>query len=472
MTIHIVGGGLAGCEAAWQALRAGFSVVLHEMRPNRLTEAHKTGDLAELVCSNSLKSKLENSAPGLLKAEMLALDSLILKCASHAEVPAGQALAVDRGAFSHAVMNALDTQAKFRRVHEEVVKIPDDEMLRQNDDIWIIASGPLTSPSLADELGRISGISDRLYFYDAIAPVIAADSIDFTKTFRQSRYDEAAGTGDYLNLPLNREQYEAFIDAIQSAEFTALHDFEDVKYFEGCLPIEVMVQRGRETLRFGPMKPVGLIDPITGRRPWANIQLRLENKAETMYSMVGFQTKMKWPEQKRVFSMIPALANAEFLRFGSVHRNTYLKSPELLSSDLSFKSSPRVFLAGQITGVEGYTESAAIGLLAGRFAAAKLNGKTVNLPPRESMIGALAHYVTEGGLGEFQPMNCNFGLLPPVDRISRESKVDRKNRQCKVARATFDQWLSSLPALAQHSSDNHLASAMPHRSGQHEALLN
>lgn len=461
MVIHIVGGGLAGCEAAWQGLKAGVPVVLHEMRPNKSTAAHKTGDLAELVCSNSLKSKLEISAPGLLKAEMQALDSLILRCAADAEVPAGQALAVDRAIFSQSVTKRLSSHPLFSLVREEVLSIPDTDQISKNNDVWIIATGPLTSGALAEELGRMSGVPDRCYFYDAIAPVICADSIDIEKTFRQSRYDDSNSNGDYLNLPLDRNQYDTFINAVESAEYTPLHDFEDVKYFEGCLPIEVMVQRGRETLRFGPMKPVGLIDPKTGRRPWANIQLRQENIDATMFSMVGFQTKMKWPEQKRVFSLIPALANAEFFRFGSVHRNTYFKSPEILTNNLSLKNAPRILLAGQITGVEGYTESAAMGLLAGLAAVASLSGQSLTLPPRESMIGALAHYVTEGGLGEFQPMNCNFGLLPPVDKIRHETKNDRKIRQCAIARRNFDSWLKSLPlGLVQNISFPDLVS--PH----------
>lgn len=459
MTIHIVGGGLAGAEAAWQALRAGFPVVLHEMRPAKMTAAHKTGELAELVCSNSLKSLNPQSAPGLLKSELAALDSLVLRAAEQAKVPAGQALAVDRGVFSDVVTGALEAQPGFRRVDEEVVRIPDDDELSRRGDAWIVATGPLTSQAMADELARLSGVPGRLYFYDAIAPVIAADSIDMTKAFRQSRYDVGEDAGDYLNLPLTKEQYEAFIDAVLAAEYMPLHGFEEARYFESCLPIEVMVERGRETLRFGPMKPVGLTDPATGRRPWANLQLRLENKEATMYSMVGFQTKMKWPDQKRVFSMIPALEDAEFLRFGSVHRNTYLKSPELLASDLSFRTAPRVFLAGQITGVEGYTESAAIGLLAARFAAAKLTGKSLALPPRESMIGALAHYVTQGGLGDFQPMNCNFGLLPPLDRMKRESKQEKKDRQCSAARAAFAEWLKSVDAAAAPALDGSKAQA-------------
>jgi len=442
--IRIVGGGLAGSEAAWQALRSGFAVTLHEMRPERLTPAHKTGNLAELVCSNSLKSLSPDSAPGRLKAEMEALDSLVLRAAAEARVPAGQALAVDRDVFSAAVTRALAEHPAFERVDGEVTELPTTAELEARGECLIVATGPLTSPALAAALEGLTDHKRRLYFYDAIAPVIAADSIDREHAFLASRYDKGNGegeAGDYLNLPLTKDEYEAFIDAVQAAEYMPLHAFEDTRYFEACLPIEVMVERGRETLRFGPMKPVGLTDPRTGHRPWANLQLRLENVEGTMYSMVGFQTKMKWPEQKRVFSLIPALREAEFLRYGSVHRNTYLKSPELLAADLSFKASPRVFLAGQVTGVEGYTESAAIGLLAARAAVAKVRGEAFAMPPRDTMIGALAHYVTHGGLGDFQPMNANLGLLPPLDRQRGESKADKKARQCSRAREVFATYL-------------------------------
>ncbi len=446
MKIHIVGGGLAGTEAAWQVLRAGHAVTLHEMRPSISTPAHKTGDLAELVCSNSLKSLSPDSAPGRLKAEMTALDSLVLRAAKFAQVPAGQALAVDRVKFSTFIEQELKAHPGFTRIDEEVTKLPSAEEMISSDEWWIVATGPLTSAALASQLTALSPDQRRLYFYDAIAPVIAADSIDMDHAFRASRYDrDSEGSeGDYLNLPLNKEQYESFIEAVTNAEYMPLHEFEETRYFESCLPIEVMVERGRETLRFGPMKPMGLINPKTGHRPWANVQLRLENVEGTMYSMVGFQTKMKWPEQKRVFSMIPALKDAEFLRFGSVHRNTYLKSPELLAQDLSCKASPRLFIAGQITGVEGYTESAAIGLLAGRSLVAKMTGTTFAMPPKDTMIGALVHYVTYGGLGDFQPMNANLGLLPHLDRQRGESKANKKARQCQAATERFESYLSNL----------------------------
>ncbi len=420
-------------------------MVLHEMRPTKMTAAHATGNLAELVCSNSLKSMNPDSAPGRLKVEMGAMDSLIVQAATKAAVPAGQALAVNREIFSDFITQSLQSHPGFSRAHEEVTALPTEAEAIARNEIWIVATGPLTSTDMArllDELSSQSGGRGRLYFYDAIAPVIAADSIDMGLCFKASRYDEGSD-GDYLNLPMNKLEYEAFVDAVATAEYMPLHAFEETKYFESCLPIEVMVERGRETLRFGPMKPVGLKNPLTGHRPWANLQLRLENVEATMYSMVGFQTKMKWPEQKRVFAMVPALKNAEFLRFGSVHRNTYVKSPEVLNADLSFKANGRVFLAGQITGVEGYTESAAIGLVAARAAAAKARGETFTMPPAETVLGALVRYVTKGGLGDFQPMNANLGLLPPLDRERGESKADKKARQCAQAAAAFAAYLNS-----------------------------
>jgi methylenetetrahydrofolate--tRNA-(uracil-5-)-methyltransferase len=448
--IYVVGGGLAGCEAAWQVLRAGLPVTLCEMRPETSTPAHRTGSLAELVCSNSMKSMEPHSAPGLLKSEMRTFGSLVLEAAEEARVPAGQALAVDREVFSAAVTRRLEAEPGFTRLAGEIQSLPTPEELAASGDVWIVATGPLTSAAMAKALeGLCPPEARRLFFYDAIAPVIAADSIDMDKCFRASRYGKSADggeaapepgreEGDYLNLPLTKPEYEAFIDALVSAEYMALHEFEDTKYFEACLPVEVMVERGRETLRFGPMKPVGLTDPKTGRWPWAVVQLRQENLDGTMFSMVGFQTKMKWPEQRRVFSMIPALTEAEFLRFGSVHRNTYLLSPKVLGPDLSFRASPRIFLAGQVTGVEGYTESAAIGILAGRAALARVKGETFAMPPKDTMIGALAHYVTFGGLGDFQPMNANLGLLPPAGKRKGESKPERKARQCGEARRAFE----------------------------------
>jgi len=412
------------------------------MRPVKMTAAHKTDGLAELVCSNSLKSLVEHSAPGQLKTDMTKLSSLIIEAAYHARVPAGMALAVDRLAMSAFVRERLSAQPLFTLEVGEISHIPTEEELTERNERWIVASGPLTSDGLSESLQKLCEGSRRLHFYDAIAPVIEGDSIDRTIAFHASRYDKG-GDEDYLNLPLNKEEYEAFVDAVIAAEKMPLHAFEETKYFEACLPIEVMIERGRETLRFGPMKPVGLTDPRTGRWPYAAVQLRKENVDGTMFSMVGFQTKMKWPDQKRVFSMIPGLAQAEFLRFGSVHRNTYVNSPEVLNGDLSFKRNARVHLAGQITGVEGYTESAAIGLLAGRFAAAKSSETTFNPPPAESVIGSLYAYITKGIKGDYAPMNANFGLLPGVERKRGQSKEEKKMLQCQMAREAFDQWFGN-----------------------------
>ncbi len=441
-TIHIIGGGLAGSEAAWQCLNANpnFHVRLYEMRPKKMTAAHQSGDLAELVCSNSLKSTLPDSAPGLLKAEMEALNSLIIREAKRASVPAGQALAVERTLFSKGIEEALNSFPNFQRIDQEIESLPSQEELEKSGDVWIVASGPLTSDPLTKALQNLAPEGQRLHFYDAIAPVMEMDSIDTSIAFKASRYGEP-GEGDYWNIPLNKEEYYAFVEAVKAAEYMPLHEFEEVKYFEACLPIEVMIERGIETLRFGPMKPVGLTDPRTGRWPYAAIQLRQENKHGSMVSMVGFQTKMKWPEQKRIFSTLPALANVEFFRFGSVHRNTYLKSPEVLSTDLSFKANPRIFLAGQVSGVEGYTESAAMGLLAGRAAAARASHNSFPMPPADCMIGALKHYVTDGGLGEFQPMNTNLGLLPTVPKKRGVSKAERKAKQAELCRETFSRYL-------------------------------
>lgn len=440
MIVHVIGGGLAGCEAAWQALQAGHKVRLYEMRPKKMTAAHQSGDLAELVCSNSLKSTLPDSAPGLLKTEMEALDSLIIRAAKAAAVPAGQALAVERTVFSKYISDALEAHASFERVNDEIKSLTSPEEIASSGDVWIVATGPLTAEDLAESLKRLAPQGQRLHFYDAIAPVLESESIDTSIVFKQSRYEDT-GVGDYWNIPLNKDEYEAFVDAVIAAEKMPLHDFEDVKYFEACLPIEVMIERGRETLRFGPMKPVGLTDPRTGRRPHAAVQLRMENVQGSMLSMVGFQTKMKWPEQKRVFQTLPGLKDVDFFRFGSVHRNTYLKSPDVLNEDLSFQASPRVFLAGQITGVEGYTESAAMGLLAGRAAAAKIANTAFPMPPQECMIGALRHYVCHGGLGEFQPMNTNLGLLPTIQKKRGQSKSQRKEEQAQAAREVFQNYL-------------------------------
>lgn len=443
MKAHVVGGGLAGCEAAWQLAKRGVPVCLHEMRPLKMTPAHQTGNLAELVCSNSLKSMADDSAPGQLKREMVALDSLIIKSGYEAKVPAGQALAVDRERFSDAIGQSLLETNRVERLHREVTEIPSLAELESRNEVWIIATGPLTADTLAAQVKTLAGGAERLHFYDAIAPVIDAESINMDSAFFADRWQKGDDGGDYLNLPLNQEEYNRFIDAVAASEKMPLHDFEDVKYFESCLPIEVMVERGRETLRFGPMKPVGLTDPRTGRWPHANLQLRKENIDATMFSLVGFQTKMKWPEQRRVFGLIPGLEQAEFLRFGSVHRNTYIKSPDALNSDLSFKSNPRVFLAGQITGVEGYTESAAIGLIAGRHALSKLRNLKHSNPPEDCMLGALVNYVTVGPLGDYTPMNANFGLLPAIPKVRGQGKKDRQAEKVARARRSFEAWFPS-----------------------------
>jgi methylenetetrahydrofolate--tRNA-(uracil-5-)-methyltransferase len=435
--IVVIGGGMAGCEAAWQCLRMGLEVELREMRPIKMTAAHQTGDLAELVCSNSLKSTAADSAPGLLKTEMAALDSLIIRAGYAAQVPADKALAVDRLQFSRLIQSELEACPRFSRSNVEVEAIPSEDELEQRNEYWIIATGPLTGSALASDLRRIIGSADDMYFYDAIAPVIDADTIDLEQCFFANRYGDGDG-GDYLNIPLTKEQYYAFVEAVKLSEKMPLHDFEEPKYFESCLPIEVMIERGVDTLRFGPMKPTGFKLAWTKFNPYAVIQLRPENRDKTMFSMVGFQTKMKWPEQKRVFNgFVPGLQHAEFFRFGSVHRNTYIESPKHLAANFALRQNARVFLAGQITGVEGYTESAAIGVLVGRSAAHTALKQNFLVPPAASMIGALGHYVLEGGTGEFQPMNANFGLLPriPVDR--HLPKAAKKQLVADHARQAF-----------------------------------
>ncbi len=436
--MNIVGGGLAGCEAAWQCLQMGLEVRLFEMRPVKQTAAHQSSELAELVCSNSLKSMSDGTAPAQFKKEMLALNSLIVQAAMDTRVPAGQALAVDRSAFSQLILKQLSGFEQFELCRQEV----DQGMIQASmgNEAWILATGPLSSPAICEFLHDRSGGLDRLFFYDAIAPVIDADSIDQSQVYRASRYGK--GSDDYLNIPLSKSQYEAFIAAVKTAEMMPLHAFEETSYFESCLPIEVMIERGDDTLRFGPLKPVGLEDPKTGKIPHAVIQLRMENRDATMYSMVGFQTKMKWPEQKRIFSTLPGLESAEFLRLGSVHRNTYVQSPKILNQDFSMKAAPLVWLAGQITGIEGYTESAGIGLLVGRLVAARLNSQSFELPPAETFLGALARYVTEGPLGDFQPMNVNFGLLPKLTQ--RAGKAERKRLHCQRAQQAFDTYLSRI----------------------------
>ena len=434
--IHIIGGGLAGSEAAWQALRQGCQVNLYEMKPEKRSPAHKSNDLAELVCSNSLKSLGEASAPGQLKREMTALDSLIIKSAMTARVPAGQALAVDRTIFSREVTESLASQPGFSLYAGEICSLPADLVDYTSGDPIIVATGPLTSEALAEHLATRIGRDDNLYFYDAIAPVVSGESLDRSIIYQASRWDD--GPGDYLNIPLDKAQYEAFIDSVLASEIVPLHEFEEPKYFESCLPIEVMIERGRETLRFGPMKPVGLTNPETDRWAYANVQLRMEDKQGEMYSMVGFQTKLKWPDQKRIFAALPGMANVEFYKMGSVHRNTFINSPELLGADLRVENLDlNLYFAGQISGVEGYTESAAMGLLAGRYAAAQLTGSTFQHPPAVTMMGALHDHVINGSKGEFQPMNANLGLLPTIPKTRGVGKPERKKRQCDRAWDSF-----------------------------------
>jgi methylenetetrahydrofolate--tRNA-(uracil-5-)-methyltransferase len=453
---RIIGGGLAGSEAAWQCLRQGHSVELFEMRPIKTTAAHQSQDLAELVCSNSLKSEDPHSAPGLLKKEMLALDSLIIQSAYAAKVPAGNALAVERKLLSQNVLDRLQSFPNFQLHRGEVDALPSEQELEERDEFWIIATGPLTSDGLAQSLVAHLGGTKQLYFYDAIAPVIDADSIDMDIAFIADRYGEM-GKGDYLNLPMHKEEYLRFIEAAQAAEKMPLHDFEEPKYFESCLPIEVMIERGIDTLRFGPLKPVGFTDPRTGKRPYALVQLRAENKDKTMYSMVGFQTKMKWPEQRRVFNeTIPGLQKAEFYRYGSVHRNTYIESPKLLSKNLALPTNKRVFLAGQITGVEGYTESAAIGLIAARSAMKVAEGQDFIAPPIETVIGSLWNYVTHGGTGDYQPMNANFGLLPAlVFEGKKLPKDEKRKRMAERASKAMHLYLDLQPSIPHAFASKH-----------------
>jgi methylenetetrahydrofolate--tRNA-(uracil-5-)-methyltransferase len=437
--VHVIGGGLAGSEAAWQAARAGVRVVLHEMRPGRATEAHKTGTLAELVCSNSFRSDdALNNAVGLLHEEMRRCGSLIMRAGDAHKLPAGGALAVDRDGFAAAVQAALEAEPLLELRREEVEALPDASC-----GPVIVATGPLTSPGLAQSIRAATG-EDALAFFDAIAPIVHRESIDFEVAWFQSRYDKPGpgGSGaDYVNCPLDRSQYEAFVKALLAGDKHAFKDWEaSTPYFEGCLPIEVMAERGLETLRFGPMKPVGLIDPRTGARPYAVVQLRQDNALATLFNMVGFQTKLTWGEQKRIFRMIPGLEQAEFARLGGLHRNTFINSPRLLDAELRLKALPHIRFAGQITGVEGYVESAAIGILAGRFAAAEVLGQRVAAPPATTALGALLGHITGGAeAATFQPMNVNFGLFPPLERQIR--KTERKPAMARRALADLEAWL-------------------------------
>lgn len=412
--IRVIGGGLAGSEAAYQIAKFGLEVDLYEMRPVRKTPAHTTDHLAELVCSNSLKSNDILHAPGLLKEEMRILDSVIIKAADESAVPAGMSLAVDRDAFSGAIQRELERFPNLRIRREEILEIPEDG-------INIIATGPLTSESLVQSIAQFTK-SPYLYYYDAISPIVDSDSIDRSVVFTASRYDK--GEGDYLNCPMNREEYDVFYDALIAAEVHPLKDFEKAVFFEGCLPIEELARRGRDTLRFGPMKPVGLTDPRTGKRPWAVVQLRQDNLAASHYNMVGFQTSMRFQEQARVFRMIPGLQGAEFIRHGWIHRNTYLRAPEILTETYQSKQDPRLFFAGQLSGVEGYVDSAASGLLAGLNAALLALGLPARVPPPHTALGALAHYISHADSKHFQPMNITFGLLqsPEIQTIRDKKK--------------------------------------------------
>jgi len=438
--IQILGGGLAGCEAAWQIARAGLHCTLYEMRPVRSTAAHKTDWLAELVCSNSLKSESENSAPWLLKEELRRLDSLLLRVAQETRVPAGHALTVDREVFARAISRAIEENPHIELRREEATVIPTGV-------ITIVATGPLTSGALAEEIARITG-TERLFFYDSISPIVDADSIDLSIAFRASRYGKSIdGTDDYLNCPFDREQYEHFLDALLAAEPVPAHIAEDqTPFFEACLPIEEIARRGRETLRFGPMKPMGLVNPRTGRRPYAVVQLRQENLRADSYNLVGFQNHMRFPEQARVFRLIPGLEKAEFLRYGQIHRNTYINAPALLSPTLQLRTRSEVFFAGQISGVEGYVESIATGLIAGRNAVEYAAGQEIRVFPRETAIGSLCAYVSGADARNYQPANITFDLLPQLDeetrRRMRHDKKARHAEVCRRALARLDEHLS------------------------------
>jgi methylenetetrahydrofolate--tRNA-(uracil-5-)-methyltransferase len=429
--LTIVGGGLAGSEAAWQAAKRGVRVQLHEMRPVRMTEAHSSPLLGELVCSNSLRSNDPHSAPGLLKKELALADSLIMEAAEACAVPAGSALAVDRRLFAEYITERLSEQQNITIIREEVRVLPETTA--------VLATGPLTSQSMADALAELAG-NEYLFFYDAIAPIIDASSIDYDKVYKMSRYGK--GGDDYLNCPMSREDYIRFYEEVMAADKVDPRGFEEKKFFEGCMPIEVMASRGFDTMRFGPMKPVGLSDPRTGREPFAVVQLRPENREMTAYNMVGFQTRLKWPEQKRVFSMIPGLGHAEFLRLGSIHRNTFINSPVLLAEDLSFRQRPDLFAAGQITGVEGYIESTAMGLIAGINASLKLLGRQAPSVPPSTAHGALIRHITEAEKKNFQPSNINFGLFPASEIMQRMR--DKKLKKAKITEQALEAWADYL----------------------------
>ena len=440
-TLHIIGGGMAGSEAAWQAANMGVKVVIHEMRPKVETFAHRTGYLGEMVCSNSFRSDdHEQNAVGLLHWEMRAAGGLIITQAYEHRLPAGGALAVDRDVFAASVTDKLKAHPLIDISGDEITELP-------SDGHWVVATGPLTSSALGDAIAKETS-AEALAFFDAIAPIVYTESIDMDKAWKQSRYDKGDTEEErtaYINCPMNKDQYEAFIDALLAADKTEFHEGETAGYFDGCLPIEVMAERGRETLRFGPMKPVGLTNPHSDEKPYAVVQLRRDNALGTLYNIVGFQTKMKYGAQTEVFRKIPGLEEASFARLGGIHRNTFINSPTLLDDQMRLKSKPNIRFAGQITGVEGYVESAAMGLLAGRYAAAEILGKTLPMVPANSAMGALVHHITGGAEAKtFQPMNVNFGLFHPVDGLKggRKGRKDRYKAYTDRAKACFSDWLA------------------------------
>ena len=459
--ITVIGGGLAGCEAAWQAAMLGVPVSLHEMRPTRSTAVHKTDRLAELVCSNSFRGDKLDNAVGLLKEELRRLGSLIVRAAEASRVPAGAALAVDRQRFSEAVTQAMLSHPLIRIVRAEATSLPDASV----ESPVIVATGPLTSDALSLEIAQLVG-SEHLYFYDAISPIVLAETIDRGKVFRQSRWNRSVrgaasvdpvsptgdaeacgvddGQGDYLNCPFTREAYDRFYDALVNAESATVHDFDKERFFEGCLPIEVMAHRGVDTLRFGPMKPVGLTDPCTGRQPYAVVQLRQDNLAGDHFSLVGFQTQLKWGEQDRVLRLVPGLEKADFVRYGMVHRNTYVNGPTVLAETWQVRHRPALFLAGQMSGVEGYVESAASGLIAGLNAAALSRGQAPSVPPRTTAVGALAYYVSHADPAHYEPSNITFGIMEPLSAPERRAAKGRRERKLALserALASLDGWI-------------------------------
>ncbi|QNI33369.1 methylenetetrahydrofolate--tRNA-(uracil(54)-C(5))-methyltransferase (FADH(2)-oxidizing) TrmFO [Alloacidobacterium dinghuense] len=444
--IRVIGGGLAGPEAALVAARAGVDVDLYEMRPVRSTPAHQTADFGELVCSNSLKSESENTAPWLLKQEMRRAGSPLLACADASAVPAGHALAVDRAEFSHRINEAIEREPRITVHREEVTQ------LDPNDGITIIASGPLTSSALSSEIARLTG-SDHLAFYDSISPIVEADSINMDRVYFAARWDK--GTADYINCPFTKEEYDAFYNALTTAETVQEKEWEKLCYFEGCLPIEELARRGYDTLRFGCMKPVGLRDPRTGKTPYAVVQLRCENLRADSYNLVGFQNHLKFGEQARVLRLIPGLENAKFLRYGQIHRNTYINAPRVLTETLSLRDHPSIYFAGQVSGIEGYTESIATGLLAGLYAATAVQGASTTPVPRETALGSLVNYITQAEAKHFQPANITFDLLVPLEEELRKKIRDKKERhrlQCERSLAAFERWWQSAAIATALSS--------------------